>query len=223
MSRSLTLSCAQCFHERRDVDVIHTAALNVRNRAVFATLPQIVLRQARGLTGFRIFALKRFKKTSCFGRCKLEAGPSSARGDSGQRILTPMGQNSFPGVPPNPPSPAEIQQNGEIILSAKVRLKIRLTEKRVKLEHDAALCGLTQTKYIRQVCLHLLVRLPGGAGRILRCTPLPPLVRQNIPKQRSAGRPSRLKRTGLRPALTAARPPLAGGQGRASTPEACTP
>lgn len=89
----------------------------------------------------------------------------------------------------------------------KVRLKIRLTEKRVKLEHDTALCGLTQTKYIRQVCLYLLVRLTGEAGRILRRTPLPPLVRQNIPKQRSAERLSRLKRTGLRPALTAARPP----------------
>lgn len=36
----------------------------------------------------------------------------------------------------------------------KVRMKIRLTEEeKAKLEHDAALCGLSQTEYIRQVCL----------------------------------------------------------------------
>ena len=36
----------------------------------------------------------------------------------------------------------------------KVRLKIRLTvEEKAKLEHDAALCGLTQSKYFRQICL----------------------------------------------------------------------
>ena len=36
----------------------------------------------------------------------------------------------------------------------KVRLKVRLTEKeKVKLEHDAALCGLTQSEYFRQICL----------------------------------------------------------------------
>ena len=36
----------------------------------------------------------------------------------------------------------------------KVRLKIRLTEEeKVKLEHDAALCGLTQAEYFRQICL----------------------------------------------------------------------
>lgn len=36
----------------------------------------------------------------------------------------------------------------------KVHLKIRLTEEeKAKLEHDAVLCGLTQTEYIRQVCL----------------------------------------------------------------------
>lgn len=36
----------------------------------------------------------------------------------------------------------------------KVRVKIRLTEEeKTKLEHDAALCGLTQTEYVRQVCL----------------------------------------------------------------------
>lgn len=38
--------------------------------------------------------------------------------------------------------------------SEKVRLKIRLTkEEKVKLEHDATLCGLTQSEYVRQVCL----------------------------------------------------------------------
>ena len=36
----------------------------------------------------------------------------------------------------------------------KVRLKIRLTEEeKAKLERDAALCGLTQSEYFRQICL----------------------------------------------------------------------
>ncbi len=36
----------------------------------------------------------------------------------------------------------------------KVRLKIRLTvEEKTKLEYDAALCGLTQSEYLRQICL----------------------------------------------------------------------
>jgi len=36
----------------------------------------------------------------------------------------------------------------------KVRMKIRLAEEeKAKLKHDAALCGLSQAKYIRQVCL----------------------------------------------------------------------
>jgi len=36
----------------------------------------------------------------------------------------------------------------------KVRMKIRLTEEeKSKLEHDAALCGLSQAEYVRQVCL----------------------------------------------------------------------
>ena len=36
----------------------------------------------------------------------------------------------------------------------KVRLKIRLTEEeKTRLEHDAALCGLTQAEYVRQICL----------------------------------------------------------------------
>lgn len=36
----------------------------------------------------------------------------------------------------------------------KVRLKVRLTvEEKTKLEHDAALCGLTQSEYLRQICL----------------------------------------------------------------------
>lgn len=36
----------------------------------------------------------------------------------------------------------------------KVRLKIRLTEEeKAKLEHDATLCGLTQSEYFRQICL----------------------------------------------------------------------
>ena len=36
----------------------------------------------------------------------------------------------------------------------KVRLKIRLTvEEKTRLEHDAALCGLTQSEYLRQICL----------------------------------------------------------------------
>lgn len=36
----------------------------------------------------------------------------------------------------------------------KVRLKIRLTEEeKAKLEHDAALCGLSQSEYFRQICL----------------------------------------------------------------------
>ncbi|MGI5906473.1 MAG: plasmid mobilization protein [Candidatus Pararuminococcus gallinarum] len=36
----------------------------------------------------------------------------------------------------------------------KVCLKVRLTEEeKAKLEHDAALCGLTQSEYLRQICL----------------------------------------------------------------------
>ncbi len=36
----------------------------------------------------------------------------------------------------------------------KVCLKVRLTvEEKAKLEHDAALCGLTQSEYFRQICL----------------------------------------------------------------------
>ncbi len=36
----------------------------------------------------------------------------------------------------------------------KVRLKIRLTvEEKANLEHDAALCGLPQAEYFRQICL----------------------------------------------------------------------
>ena len=36
----------------------------------------------------------------------------------------------------------------------KVRLKIRLTEEeKDKLEHNATLCGLTQSEYFRQICL----------------------------------------------------------------------
>lgn len=48
-----------------------------------------------------------------------------------------------------------IYENGGIVLSAnneRVRLKIRLTEEeKAKLEHDAALCGLTQAEYFRNV------------------------------------------------------------------------
>ncbi len=40
------------------------------------------------------------------------------------------------------------------ISDEKVRMKIRLTEEeKAKLEHDAALCGLSQTEFVRQVCL----------------------------------------------------------------------
>lgn len=36
----------------------------------------------------------------------------------------------------------------------KARMKIRLTaEEKAKLEHSAALCGLSQAEYVRQVCL----------------------------------------------------------------------
>lgn len=36
----------------------------------------------------------------------------------------------------------------------KVRLRIRLTvEEKAKLKHDAALCGLSQAEYFRQICL----------------------------------------------------------------------
>lgn len=36
----------------------------------------------------------------------------------------------------------------------KVRLKIRLTvEEKAKLKHDATLCGVTQSEYLRQICL----------------------------------------------------------------------
>ena len=36
----------------------------------------------------------------------------------------------------------------------KVRVKIRLTdEEKARLEHNTALCGLTQSEYLRQICL----------------------------------------------------------------------
>ena len=36
----------------------------------------------------------------------------------------------------------------------KVRLKIRLDDtEKAKLEHEAALCGLTRSEYLRQLCL----------------------------------------------------------------------
>lgn len=36
----------------------------------------------------------------------------------------------------------------------KMWIKIRMTEEeKAKLEHDAALCGLSQSEYVRQVCL----------------------------------------------------------------------
>ena len=36
----------------------------------------------------------------------------------------------------------------------KVRMKIRLNEEeKAKLKHNAALCGLSQAEYVRQVCL----------------------------------------------------------------------
>ena len=35
----------------------------------------------------------------------------------------------------------------------KVRIRVRLTEEeKEKLEHDSALCGLTQSEYVRQLC-----------------------------------------------------------------------
>ena len=35
----------------------------------------------------------------------------------------------------------------------KVRIKVRLTgEEKEKLEHSSALCGLTQSEYVRQLC-----------------------------------------------------------------------
>ena len=35
----------------------------------------------------------------------------------------------------------------------KVRIRVRLTEeKNQKLEHDSALCGLSQSEYVRQLC-----------------------------------------------------------------------
>ena len=36
----------------------------------------------------------------------------------------------------------------------KISLKIKLTEEeKAKLKHNAALCGLTQSEYLRQICL----------------------------------------------------------------------
>lgn len=46
---------AQLFHECLDIDVVHAAAFDVRDRAVLTSLPQKILRQPRGLAGFRNF------------------------------------------------------------------------------------------------------------------------------------------------------------------------
>ena len=44
----------------------------------------------------------------------------------------------------------------------KVRLKIRLDDaEKAKLEHEAALCGLTKSEYLRQLCLG---RQPNWSG-----------------------------------------------------------
>ncbi len=61
--RTFCLTCVQLFHQRRDIDVIHAAALDVRDRAVPAPLPQEVLRQRCGLAGLCDF-LKRCRRRS---------------------------------------------------------------------------------------------------------------------------------------------------------------
>lgn len=52
-SWTLCLLFIQCFQQCRNIDVVYAAALNVRNCAVFAALPQKILGQASGLAGFR--------------------------------------------------------------------------------------------------------------------------------------------------------------------------
>ena len=49
----------------------------------------------------------------------------------------------------------------------KVRIKVRLTEEeKEKLERNSALCGLTQSEYVRQLCLQTI---DGGDILTLLC------------------------------------------------------
>ena len=58
----------------------------------------------------------------------------------------------------------------------KVRLKIRLDDaEKAKLEHEAALCGLNKSEYLRQLCLGRQPRpkqpgnVPGLSGSSCSC------------------------------------------------------
>lgn len=52
----------------------------------------------------------------------------------------------------------------------KVRIKVRLTEEEnQKLEHDSALCGLSQSEYVRQLCrgIHPKPKPPEGFWQMM--------------------------------------------------------
>ena len=83
------------------------------------------------------------------------------RRDSEHRIVTPQSKSAAlrpadftQGVPPYDPEKLAKEM---IILNResneKVRIRVRLTEEEnQKLEHDSALCGLSQSEYVRQLC-----------------------------------------------------------------------
>jgi hypothetical protein len=59
------------------------------------------------------------------------------------------------GVPPYDPAKNKYYHSKEMMImkNETVRIRVRLTEEeKEKLERDAALCGLSQAEYVRQIC-----------------------------------------------------------------------
>ena len=80
----------------------------------------------------------------------------------------------------------------------KVRLKIRLDDaEKAKLEHEAALCGLTKSEYLRQLCWagsppQTAAGVLGAAGRLYEVHAQLERIAARCPE--AAGECSRLER-----------------------------